>query len=54
MFAALADARRALEVVARDFDPSSLTPTESVRLLEEIGVIQRIVAGVVGNVTRRP
>src|SRR5690348_13016239 len=53
MFATLATARNALAEVARDFDGGALSPGEAVRVVKELGEIQRCVDAVVALAARR-
>ena len=49
MFTCISTVRTSLETLARDFDPTQLTPTKSVALLDELLVIQRLVNGMVAQ-----
>jgi hypothetical protein len=53
MFDTLAATRTALEVLAREFEPRTLTGEQSVRMVGELGAIRRLVDALVGQAAMR-
>jgi len=53
MFEHLTMMRTAAETVAREFDPDLITGREAVRVVEEAGVVLRLVQGVLARAARR-
>lgn len=49
----LLSAEKALEVAARDFDPSTCSGAEAVSLLEELGVQLRLIDGMIAKVAKQ-
>jgi hypothetical protein len=53
MFDSLASARSALDEIARDFDASALSPQAALRVVDELGVIRRVVDGMTAKAAKR-
>jgi hypothetical protein len=53
MFDALTTTRTALERLASDFEPGTLTGEQAVRVVAELGVIRRLVDGMLGRAAKR-
>ena len=53
MFDSLASARNVLDEIARGFDASSLSPQAALRVVDELGVIRRVVDGMTAKAAKR-
>jgi hypothetical protein len=53
MFAFLMSARSSLDDAARDFDASALSPAAAMRVVDELGVIRRLVDGMLASASKR-
>ena len=53
MFTSIATARDALEGVARDFDPTTLTGDDARRVVDELGVIRRLTDALLAKAAKR-
>jgi Domain of unknown function (DUF222) len=53
MFASLVSVRNTLDLVARDFDADSLSPVESLRVVDELASIRRLVDGMLAKTAKQ-